>query len=1093
MYNSLHVHTTEGSIGDSILKVNEALIKAKELGMTALAVTDHGGVSNLINFYKASIDKDINVNIKPIFGMEAYEAHDRTNKSQKENCHLLLLAKNNKGFLDLLKIASDSSLLGFYYKPRTDMSILKKYGKDIIGMSACVGGRIPCIIKEIYDIQESDLIKARKNMIIKIKEDKIIKLIDEYKSCFAEFYLELQPGDFKLQVYTNQYLVKLAGMTNTPLVITNDVHYLNAEDYMAHNYHVKLSRDSKSDMLDKDKLEYPDKCYYLMGYDDIRKRFNYIDENIIEEALANTIKISDSITTNLKEIYDGIIKMPLASTNKQRSEYEELAYQSYIGFQNKFNNFSDPSVYADRVKYELDTLNEVGFCGYLLIIKDIIEYANDNNIPIGPGRGSIAGSLVAYLIGITKVDPIKYDLMFERFISRYRKGSVPDVDLDSGSSCRHMLFKYVANKYGERKCALVSTFMMRKAKLAIQDSARLLGISRAEAVRVSKLIPKEYYRDDDEQLDKETNLSLSRSYEVDKKFQNEMDKNPEWFAVAKLIENLPKATSIHAAGTLISSIDLINYIPLIRNGGAKNKSPLLEMATSLDLKKAEFCGAIKYDFLGISTLDIANRTENEVSFIPDYTDDKWYNDIDVWKLIGSVHTTTLFQIGSKIYKERMFKLKPKSIEELSHCLALVRGPCIQSKLDIQYINVLNGKKEIKLIHPFYDEITRPTNGVLLYQEQVIDILINFGFDAETAFKIMKMATKKNDEAMLKYEPQFMKLAAERNVTEAIAKQIWKIIYDTYKYSFNKSHGISYAMLCYNTAYLRIHYSLEWLKNALTNAYERAEEIEETINECRNTGIKFLPVDINKSKYEFTIEDGKIRFGFIAVKSVGIKSYNSINANRPYNSVENFIFKSSNIEEDIEAEEIIIEEIGIEEDIEEISVKEVSNNYNKTNIVNTILSGALESFGENRIDTIQKYCNSRNEMSINNGILTISEKNKIKLNDLMAIDKLILGTTALSTPANNFKEFNFDKLKDGANLCVEAIIINIFDCKDRNNNPMISLTIDTYYGYINAIVFHKYYNQLYEIIHNNMNKTVMVTGSKCMDYNNIQVTKIDILE
>lgn len=750
MYIPLHMHYEKGSIGDSILKTRDAVKKAKELGIPALSITDHGSMANVIDFYKECN----NNNIKPLIGLEAYECNDRTEKI-KGYYHLVLLAKNKQGYEDLLHISADAQLNGYYYRPRTDMSVLKEYGSNIIALSACLGGRIPRMINDLIKLTDNnlddvELVNENLNNIREMLQSfnidyidnlsneelieifideqykQIVNTIEEYKSCFADFYLELQPGNFEQQITINKLIVDLAVETNTKLIVTNDVHYLNAEDYIIHDQHVKMAQKKQHD----DPMVYPDKSYYLMDYNEIKNMFPYLDQKIVETALSNTVEVMNQI--DLSNLYDGKIKMPKADIPEGYLEDEYLAKISMEKLNEIRYRLKDPSEYYDRAMYELDTLREVGFSGYLLIIKDIYDYANKNNIPMGPGRGSISGSLIAYLIGITKVDPIKYNLLFERFISRHRRGSIPDIDLDVASDYRHMLFDYVVNKYGEDCCALVSTFTIRKARSAIKDTARIFGIDIDYANMTAKLIPQVYYNDEDGE--KQTDLSIIEALKISKELREIKAKHEDWFEAAIKLEDLSKTTSIHAAGTLISPIPLKKYVPLVRNKDADGM-----MATALSLGDAEFCGAIKYDFLSLSTLNLTSATEKDTGFVPDFDNDIWLNNHYVWDLIGSQNTTTLFQISSDTYKKRMGRLKPKSIEQLAACLALVRGPCISAKLDEVYMEIVEGKREIELIHPFYDSVCKETNGILLYQEQLMQVLVNFGMSLERSFQVMKYA------------------------------------------------------------------------------------------------------------------------------------------------------------------------------------------------------------------------------------------------------------------------------------------------------------------------------------------------------------------
>lgn len=1030
MYVSLHTHYAKGSVGDSILKTKEAVKKAKELGMPALSITDHGSMANVIEFYRECN----NQGIKPLIGLEAYEAIDRTEKV-KGYYHTLLLAVNKQGYKDLLHISADSQFNGYYYKPRTDMSVFREYGSNIICLSACLGGRIPRMIMDIvnmsnfkeeelqeklglfnevlgeYEVQASVDYWDMADKYIQKQYQAIIKLIDEYKSCFADFYLELQPGDFEEQIRVNTLLVELAKETNTKLVITNDVHYLNEEDWIDHDHHVKMAQKKKHD----DPMVYPAKDYYLMGYEDIRTRFHYLDQSIVEEAIANTVRIADMI--DLSNLYDGKIKMPQADIPAGYSEDEYLAKISYEKLEEIKYLLKDPSEYYERAEYELATLREVGFSGYLLIIKDIYDYARKNDIPMGPGRGSIGGSLIAFLIGITRVDPIKYNLLFERFISVHRKGSVPDIDLDVGASYRHLLFEYTVNKYGEECCALVSTFSIRKARSAMKDTAKIFNIENDYADYVSKLIPQVYYNDEDGE--KQTDLSIEEALAISGELRAIKAEHEDWFEAAIKLENLAKTTSIHAAGTLISPVPLNEYVPLIRN---KNDDGM--MATALTLGDAEYAGAIKYDYLSLATLDITSSTEKDTGFIPDFNNDVWLNDPNVWDTIGSKHTTTLFQIASDTYKKRMDRLKPRTIEELAACLALVRGPCISSKLDEVYMQVVEGKREIELIHPFYDSVTANTNGVLLYQEQLMQILVNFGMDLERAFQVMKYAAKKKVEELAAAEAEYRELANKNRVPEAIATRIWEIMLDTGKYSFNRSHAVSYALLTYYTAYLKTYYPMQWMKNALTNAYDRKESVKETIQECRRLGIRFLGLDINKSKWEFSIEDNQIRIGFIAVKGLGKVAYDALNEVRP---VTNLSSLTSN----------------------------VSNKFNKKAFTMAIFGGAFDYTNEDRNAVYEEYCNIRDDDP--QDIIKISKDLIFNATDpLDTIESVIYETPIASNPVQFFEPFDYESMRIGQTGKVQAIVRKVKKLKDRNGNSMAFLTLETTSGYLESVVFANVY-------------------------------------
>lgn len=568
-YFSLHLHTNK-SIGDATLKIEEYVKKAKERNLEALAITNHGTMSDVFEFYKACK----NEKIKPIIGCEVYVTNDRTIK-EKESMynynHLILLAKNEQGFKNLLQIHNDAQINGFYFKPKTDFSILKKYGKNIIALSACVGGYIPQqILKCIKEPENED--KCINN---------ITKTINSYKEIFDDFYLELQPGNFDDQIIVNSALVELAKETNTKTVITNDVHYLNKDDYFCHNIHVCASQKKE---VQKDKILYPDKCYYMMNNTDLTNSLNKtLNMDTIEKSVNNIYNIVEQIE-NYKIIPDDIY-MPIFEIPKGYTEdswLEEICFNRLYNISYKLDDLSE---YTERLLYELDTIKKLGFSGYFLVVRDYILWANKRKIIVGYGRGSVCGSLVAYLSDVTKVDPIKYGLLFERFLSVYRVGSVPDIDTDIQASRRDEVFGYVLSKYGKEKCCLVSTFSQRKARAALKDVGKVFGIDKEICDYVSNLVPTVYYIDDEDgNTEKMTDISIEETINIVPEFKKYYKKYPDWINSAMKLSNIPKATSVHAAGTIISPIPLYDKIPMVRS---KDENLL---ATALNLKDAEAAG-----------------------------------------------------------------------------------------------------------------------------------------------------------------------------------------------------------------------------------------------------------------------------------------------------------------------------------------------------------------------------------------------------------------------------------------------------------------------------------------------------------------------
>ena len=703
MYVPTHLHTTAGSVGDSIVKIPELVKKAKKLNIPALCITNHGSLADMYDFYFECVSN----NIKPIIGCEVYTTNDRTYKEKDapKSGHLILLAKSNVGLKNLLTITADSQLVGFYYKPRTDYDFLEQTDTtDIIATTACLGSEVNYLI-----------------MNDKIEEAK--KLIMRLDNIFYEFFLEIQPGNFPEQIKINKQLVKFSRELDIPLIASNDIHYLDKEDYLAHDSHVKSNRKLKFD----GKLCYPDKCYYLMSREELVESLTpSVGKDIAEEAVNNTMYLNSVSNINIE--IDGL-NLPQFECPNNLTPKEYLEYVCLKKLEKIKDKIFDVVNYTDRLYYELDVIEKLGFSSYFLIVRDFMQFAKKEGIPYGPGRGSVCGSLAAYLADITKVDPIKYDLLFDRFLSVHRTGSIPDVDCDFGSDRRQEMFDYVVEKYGADHCAAVSTFQMRKAKSAIKDAARILEIEEGDDI--AKLIPMTYY---DEEGDKMTDLSIEESLKVVDELREYQEIYPELFDMAIKMEGLPRATSIHAAGTLIAKTSLHDLVPMIK----KEDSNL--NATSFDLSQAEKMMLVKYDFLGLATLTVISETEKATNYKFDMEFDK-FDDEKVWDLIGSRNTTGLFQIASSTYKQRMGRLKPHTIEELAACLALVRGPCISAKTDEKYMRILEGKEEVELIHPIYDEAVKDTNGIMIYQEQLMQCCHNFGLPLHVCYDIMKAAAK----------------------------------------------------------------------------------------------------------------------------------------------------------------------------------------------------------------------------------------------------------------------------------------------------------------------------------------------------------------
>lgn len=899
MYYPLHVHTALGSIGDSILLIDDYVKRAKEMGLSSLAITDHGSLSAMYSFIEACQKADI----KPIIGMEAYEVISADEKTKDYN-HLVLLAKDNTGLSNLLQLHNDAHNRGFYYKPRVDHDSLERWNKGLIALSACVKGAIP------KAILEGDV-------------DKCFNLISFYQNTFDAFFLEIQPGTFDAQITVNDTLVYLSQELDIPIVITNDIHYLNKKDAIAHDYHLKLNRKKDKEKISSTDMIYPDNCYWFMEEKDIRQAFvktEYVTDDIIEQGLRNAELISQqcNVTVNLT------VKMPTVEFAEEK--LKDLCYDRLnVISQTKPN----PQVYVDRLNRELSVILQKGFCDYFLIVHDYLSWAKQNDIKVGPGRGSAAGSLVSYLLGISAADPIKYNLLFERFLDPNREAT-PDIDIDLEASRRDKVIKYLVDTYGKNCCAQIAAIHTRKAKGAFKDACRILEYPSKLSDAITKLIPTVNYDDDG---NKESDIDLTTAISLSEELQKYYKLYSDIFDLAIQLEGLPNAFSIHAAGIVISPSDINKMIPIIRS-----TNPDI-FATSLSLDDAEKV-LIKFDLLALSTLDLIHKVEKAAGVVFNY-DNNNYDDLKVWSVINSKYTAGVFQISSNIYKRKMWRLKPKTIEELAACLALLRGPCISVGMDEEFMLIKEGKKPVKKIHPIYDKITRKTCGILIYQEQIMQIAVGFGLSLSEGYQIVKSSARKKLEELKQHRDNFIQEAVKRDCDIKTANYIFDLIEKSSAYSFNLSHAISYSLIVYCTAWLKWYYTDIFTVNLLTDKFVSGTkaELPLIVNDARGIGYNFLPVDINKSSYGFKMEDGKIRMGFCSVKGLGDKAIVSLLKAR--------------------------DSLGTVNSLQEFVDTVEKKSFNKNKIILSIFAGVFDCFlrpHEKRRDLYETFCKD-NELEV----------------------------------------------------------------------------------------------------------------------------------
>lgn len=1001
----LHAHTSKGSVGDSVLDIQSYIDKAKSLGLDHIAITDHGSMASMVEFHELCKK----ASITGIIGMEAYVVDDRHNKTAEERynyAHLVLLAKNAEGVRNLLRIHNDAQTTGFYGRPRTDVSVLEKYGKNIIALSACVGGDIP------KDILAKDTKRLKQHL-------------RNYKRCFDAFYLEVQPGNFKEQLIVNDTIAVIAKKLNIPMVATNDIHYLNKEDWMMHDLHIKSCGNKHS---------YPDKCYYFMEPDEFLESFKFTKNFTREDAIVainNTVFVAAQCDGEIDYNFAMPKYLDLPDGETEESFLTKICYQE---LKKRIWNVPNPSVYEERLEHELDVISELGFCGYFLIVKDFLDWARNHGIAVGPGRGSVGGSLVAWLLDIVVADPIKYGLLFERFLSANRK-SLPDVDVDIASADREKVKQYVIDKYGKEHTALVGTFGIRKVKDSIRAAGRFLEMDLDIVNEVCKAVP---FKTHDESGEEISNPTLTDMLADSAKLQEKQEKYPDLFSAAISMESFPKSVGIHAAGVIISPTNIMDRIPIRVD---KTTGHYVSLIDKNYIEKL----ALKYDFLALASASVIDKTINDAHAKIDMRDDAFYEDRDTWAAISSPHTIGMFQISSNLYRQRMPRLRPTNIKELAACLALVRGPCIAAKTDQIYMDIEEGKRNIIKVDPRYDKITASTNGICIYQEQIMKLGVAFGLSIDDSYALMKGVAKKKANVIAALKPKLYDGAKKLNVPESVVDNIYKIMEDASKYSFNASHAVSYAIITYLTAYLKIHHPLEFMANLLTNAYESKKDdkkVEAIVSDCRRMGISFLPVDANKSDWSFSVEDGKIRIGFCAVKAFGDIAYEELAAIRP---------------------------IKLFDDVIKVFTAK-GTKLNKKCMTVAIFIGAFNFLGMTKKEmlyamTYAKATKKQKESGVElEDKFTVCAKCELSLNTSEEdIEQLILKTNYLNFPGGGLEPVGFVDLDIGSTFVGQAHITKVNEITDRRGNKMAFVSLSASDGTFEGVIFSYLYAKVSSIV------------------------------
>ncbi len=1036
----LHVHT-EYSLLDGSNKIKECVARVKELGMDSVAITDHGVMYGVIDFYRAAKA----AGIRPILGCEVYVApgsrFDKEAGAGKDDryYHLVLLAENDLGYHNLMKIVSRGFTEGYYYKPRVDLELLREYHEGLIALSACLAGEVQKNIQRgMYE------------------EGKAAAL--RYQDIFGEgnFFLELQDHGMPEQRLVNQSLLRMSQETGIELVATNDVHYTYAEDEKPHDILLCLQTGKK--LKDEDRMRYEGGQYYIKSEEEMRELFPYA-----LQALQNTQRIADRCQV---EIEFGVTKLPKYDVPEGYTSWEYLKKLCYDGLAARY---PDAGVQLkERLEYELSTIRSMGYVDYFLIVWDFINYARTQDIMVGPGRGSAAGSIVSYCLGITSIDPIKYQLLFERFLNPERV-SMPDIDVDFCFERRQEVIDYVVRKYGEDRVVQIVTFGTLAAKGVIRDVGRVMDLPYGYVDSIAKMIPGEL------------NITLDRALTMNpelKKLYQEDEQVRELIDMSRRLEGLPRHTSMHAAGVVIGQKAIDEFVPLSLGSDGS-------VTTQFTMTTLEELGLLKMDFLGLRTLTViqdAQKLASKSAGREINVDAIDYDDKAVLNSIGTGKTDGVFQLESAGMKSFMKELKPQSLEDIIAGISLYRpGP-----MDFipKYIKGKNHPELITYDCPQLEHILAPTYGCIVYQEQVMQIVRDLaGYTLGRSDLLRRAMSKKKGDVMQKERQNFVYGNPEENVPgciangidEKTANQIYDEMIDFAKYAFNKSHAAAYAVVAYQTAWLKYYYPVEFMAALMTSVIDNSGKVSEYIYTCRQMGIEILPPDINKGVGNFSVDNGRIRYGLAAIRSIG----------RPV------------IEAIIKEREAAGEFKTLKDFIERLSGKEV----NKRTIESFIKSGAFDSLGGTRkqfmviylqvmdqVNRERKY-SMTGQMSLFDMVsddqkaefdIPLPNVGEYEKETKLAFEKEVLGIYLSGHPLEEYEdkwkknitrttlEFQLDeetgraKVHDGAKETVGGMITAKTIKYTKNNKVMAFLTLEDLAGSVEVIVFPKDYekNQQY---------------------------------
>lgn len=1028
----VHLHNhTEFSLLDGAARINNLVKRAKELNMPALAITDHGVMYGIINFYQACKKEGI----KPVIGCEVYVAarsrHDKEARKDDAAYHLILLAENQKGYENLCRIVSIGYLEGFYYKPRVDWEVLEQHHEGLICLSACIAGEVPDL-----------LLQRRKN--------DAYALAKKYRDLFGQenYFIEIQNHGIPEELEILPQLVDLAHDLEIPLVATNDLHYVNKEDAKIHD--ILLCIQTSKTVDEENRMRFYNDSFYLKSPQEMEELFGQWPE-----ALANTEKIAGRCEVDFQfgNLYLPDYEIP--------EGFNLDSYLVHLCQQGKDNRYPRGGTQVEeRLQFELDTIKNMGFSGYFLIVWDLINYARQNGISVGPGRGSAAGSIVAYVLGITNIDPLRYNLLFERFLNPERI-SPPDIDIDICDERRGEVVDYLFNKYGYDKVSQIITFSLMMAKGAVKDIARVLDIPYDDANMIAKLIPNDpkFSLEDVKNKDKMRSCKASELYEL----YQANSQTKELIDIAAQIQGMPRHVGKHAAGVVIAQNELISYMPVQKMSDGI-------ITTQYEKQQVEDCGLLKMDILGLRTLSVIDGAlENikETYGLEINIDEIPLDDQPTYEMLGRGESICVFQLESEGMRNILKKLQPERLEDIIAMVAIYRpGPLGSGMVDI-FISNKHGKTEIQYMHPLLEDILKETYGVILYQEQVMQISSTLaGFTLGQSDMLRRAMGKKKPEIIAKERSHFVEGCVNNNIPKKTAGEIFDLMEYFAGYGFNKSHSAAYAVVSYQTAWLKCNYPEQFMASMMTCVMDSVDKVPEYIEECKRMNIPVLPPDINESNLKFSVVDKKIRYAMSAVKNVGRDAVAKIVAERKQNGAY-------------------------------LSMGDLCRRVplNRKALESLIKCGSFDSLGERRSQLLEAVDRA---LELGRRLNAEKDSNQLSLfdfgmeqtedilpslvlknlpeyteNELLTMEKEVIGFYISGHPLDSYAKYFKPKVKyttitlDQHETDEEVSLggqINAYrQIITKSNSLMATFMLEDQYGFLKCVVFPKTFNQVRDLL------------------------------